>query len=278
MKQTLTYRSAPARRAQILDLLRTSAYLGQGELSQLLGVSEMTIRRDARELDERGLLRVVPGGVSSVSTLLAANEFALRVDRQVDAKRQIAAAAVGTIAPRSTIAIDAGTTALEIARLLDSRQPLTVVTASLPVMVVLGDHPGIEMIGLGGMFRARTQAFAGPATIDALRRLHVARLFLGAAAVDSRGTYEGNTWDSEIKRSLIDAADEVTLVVDSTKFARTAVARVCPLSAIHSAIVDAGISEADREMLEAAGVRVMIVPADRPTSSPGLPITGEPVP
>ena len=261
MHDALKYGSAPARRAQILDLLGASgAYLSQAELSHMLGVSEMTIRRDARDLAQQGLLRVVAGGVCLIREPLADNDFRLRAQADTTLKRQLGAVALSMVAPNSTIAIDAGTTLLEMARLIGPTQTLKVVTASLPVMTLLADRPNVRLFGLGGELHPRTQAFAGPTTIESLRHLRVAQLFLGASAVSGGGTYEGNTWDSEIKRAMVAAADQVVLVVDSSKFHRSAIALAVPLTAVHIAVVDDGISTGARDMLEAAGVRVVVAP------------------
>ena len=256
----LKYGSAPARRAQILDLLGANgAYLSQAGLSHLLGVSEMTIRRDAHDLEKQGLLLLVAGGVCLIREPLAGNDFRLRAQARTALKRQLAAAALSMVAPNSTIAIDAGTTLVEMARLIGPAQMLKVVTASLPVMTLLVDRPNVQLYGLGGELHPRTQAFAGLATIEALRHLRVEQLFLGASAVSRGGTYEGNTWDAEIKRAMIAAADQVVLVVDSSKFERSAIALAAPLTAVHVAVVDDGISTGARDMLETAGIRVVTV-------------------
>ena len=262
MDSPLTHRSGQARRAEIINMLNADgAYLSHSELGKRFDVSEMTIRRDARLLEQRGLARHVAGGVCLVREPLPENDFRLRTERDVDAKCQIAATALRLIAGNSTIALDAGSTVLELARKLTLPYPLTVVTASLPVMWLLGDRPNIELIGLGGLLHPRTQAFAGPATVEALTQIRTDQVFLGASAIRSEGTgngvYEGNTWDSEVKRALIRSADEVILLADSTKFDRTAIAKFGSLSDIDVLVVDDNITSSAVELLTAAGIRVV---------------------
>jgi DeoR/GlpR family transcriptional regulator of sugar metabolism len=273
---SLKYRSAPARHAAILDMLSADgAYLSQAELSKCLDVSEMTIRRDARLLESRRLLRVVSGGVCLIREPVPENAFPLRTQRDTEAKRRIAAAALSLLAPNSTVALDAGSTVLEFAREFTPRHVLTVVTASLPVMCLLGNNPNVELIGLGGVLRPRTQAFAGPMTVDSLRQLRVQQTFLGATAVNSDGTYEGNTWDFEVKRALIEIADEVVLLADSKKFERTAIVRVGPLSDVDLAVVDERIAPSAVEILKSAGIRVVIAGDTAETGASDLPTRKE---
>ena len=262
LPSALTYRSASARRAEILEVLNADgAYVSHAELSKRFEVSEMTIRRDARMLEQSGLVRLVAGGVCLVREPVAENDFRLRTERDVHAKREIAATALTLITGNSTVALDAGSTVLELARKLTLLPRLRVVTASLPVMCLLGDHLNIELIGLGGVLHPRTQAFAGPATIGALTQIRTNQVFLGAAAIRtegmSNGLYEGNTWDSEVKRALISSADEVVLLADSTKFDCTAIAKFGSLSDIDIAVVDDRITSSDVELLTAAGIRVV---------------------
>ena len=277
LPSALTYRSASARRAEILEVLNADgAYVSHAELSKRFEVSEMTIRRDARMLEQRGLARLVTGGVCLVREPLAENDFRLRSEREVHAKREIAAAALTLIRDNSTVAFDAGSTVLELARKLTFSHRLKVVTASLPVMCLLGDRPNIELIGLGGVLRSRTQAFAGPATIEALTHIRADQVFLGTGAIRTEamgnGVYEGNTWDSEVKRALISSTDEVVLLADSTKFDRTAVAKFGSLSDIDIVVVDDRITSSDVELLTAAGIRVVKAEPIGETSPLGLSI------
>ncbi len=107
---TMRYDSAPARRRSILDALRVSGFVSVADLTRDLGVSDMTIRRDLRKLEQSGEVRVVRGGVSVPHGPLHAPAFVSRAGVAAEAKRRIAEAAVELIGPADTIAIDAGTT------------------------------------------------------------------------------------------------------------------------------------------------------------------------
>lgn len=254
----LRYATAPARRERILELVRSESFSRASELSELLGVSEMTIRRDIQVLADRGLLRPVHGGATRLPDPSLGTDFRLRTVQQPGAKRRIAEAAQTLIKTDTSIALDAGTTTLDLARLLAAPLRLSVVTPSVPAIVALGDRPRIQVIGLGGILHHESQAFAGPATLSAIRSLRVNQLFLATTAIGHGALWCGNPWDAETKRELVAIADEVILLADSSKFHTTAMANVVPLSAVHVLVVDDGITSDQRSEVEAAGVRVLV--------------------
>jgi DeoR family transcriptional regulator, aga operon transcriptional repressor len=252
------YGSAPTRRRRIVDLLSAASFMGASELAETLGVSEMTIRRDIRLLADQGLVRSVHGGVTPVARQTFGTDFRLRSTLQHEAKVAVAATALGMIESGCSIAIDNGTTGVELAMVLRPPLQLSVVTPSLPVMVVLRDTPGIELVGLGGVLHSESQGFAGPATLLALSKLRVNQVFLAATAIGRGALWCGNAWDAETKRELVRIADEVILLADSSKFESTAMSTVIPLSAVDTLVVDDGIRDEDRATVEAEGVRVLI--------------------
>jgi DeoR/GlpR family transcriptional regulator of sugar metabolism len=261
----LRYASSPARRQRIVDLVHEASYLAAGELSQALDVSEMTIRRDIRLLESQGLVRAVHGGVSRVPDLSTGTDFRLRLLSQHEAKVRIAQEALGFVSPDTTIALDNGTTTLELARLLIGTR-LSVVTPSLAAMVILCDRPEIEVVGLGGVLHVESQGFAGPATTAALSSIRVEKLFLAASAIGHGAMWCGNAWDAQTKRELIGIADDVILLADSSKFRGTALTLVAPISAVHTLITDSGIAPETRKEFEDAGARVLVVTADQTPS------------
>lgn len=255
----LRYGSAPARRQRILEVVRGANFIGASELCAILGVSEMTVRRDIRLLAEQGLVRAVHGGVCPVEgAATMGTDFRLRATQRREAKARIAAAALQLVGQGSSIALDTGTTVMELASMLTPAGRLSVVTPSLPAMVALAGRPGIEVVGLGGVLHAESQGFAGPAALGALRNLHVSQAFIGTTAIARGALWCGNQWDAETKRELVAIADEVILLADSAKFRATAMAHIVPLSEIDTLVTDDGISKADLEEVRAAGVRVVV--------------------
>ena len=261
----LKYRSAPARRQRILEVVRDASFSGAGELSRLLGVSEMTIRRDIRDLADQGLVRAVHGGASRLPDPTIGTDYRLRLTREQGAKRRIAEAAVGLIRADSSIALDAGTTCLELARLLSASNCRTVVTPSLPALAVLAERPGIEVICVGGVLHRESLAFAGPAALSGLSGLRVNQLFLAASAIGRGVLWSGSPWDAQVKREFVEIADEVIVLADSSKFSATAMYRLMPLSAIQVLVVDDGVTPEQRSDVEAEGVDLVVARASTGT-------------
>jgi DeoR/GlpR family transcriptional regulator of sugar metabolism len=254
----LRYESAPARRERILDLVRESGFCVVSEVAKSLGVSEMTVRRDFRELADMGLVRQVHGGVSALTSASGPIDFRLRAVENQGAKRAIAKAAVGLLEPGSVVAFDAGTTTLEVARQLPEGIRLTVVTHSLPTMSTLAGRSSIEIIGVGGQLHNETQAFAGAMTVRSINEVRVQTALLAATSVRDGAMWCTNTFDAETKQALLASSDRVVLLVDSSKFSATSVMRVGGLDGVHTVVTDDGVAEQTVRQLERSGTSVVI--------------------
>ena len=254
----LRYRSAPERRARILELVRAHGHLTAAEVSAELSVSEMTVRRDIALLAAQGLARAVRGGISRLPAEVVGTDYAVRARLQTAAKRRIGEAAARLVRPDTTIALDVGTTTLELARALPLTARLSVVTPSLPAMLELATRPEVELVGLGGTLVAESQAFAGPGTVAAMREVRVDQAFLGASALRDGQILGGNPWDAELKRAMLEVAQQVIVLADAGKLARGATYRVGALRRGHVLITDDAIDPEDRARLEEAGVSVLI--------------------
>ena len=239
--EPLRYTSAPSRRTEILKRLTTTGYVSAAALSADFAVSEMTIRRDLNKLAEQHLIRLVHGGASLPAGTHLGAAFPERAREQSAQKREIGQQAVGWVEPQSTIALDAGTTVSELAMALPSDRELTVVTHSLPALDILAERSGVTVIGLGGVFHASTRSFSGPDTRAAIANLRLHTLFLAASGLSDSGVYCSTPFDAETKRALIEIADRVVLLADSSKFRRTAPVFVCDLDAVDVIVTDSGI-------------------------------------
>ncbi|MGW3349130.1 DeoR/GlpR family DNA-binding transcription regulator [Nonomuraea rubra] len=248
---TLRYTSAPHRREAILRRIELDGYVAAADLVTDLGVSPNTVRRDLRRLADDGLIRAVRGGATAADA--TAPPFADRSSQAAEAKRAIAAAAVGHVEPGTAVALDSGTTTLEIAKLLPAGAGLTVITHSLPAIAVLAPRPDITLIGIGGQYGRDTRSFGGPETLAALEHLSVRTLFLAATALDGSGVYGATPYEAETKRRLISIARRTVVVGDARKFALSAPIRVCGWEAAERLVTD-GVPAGF------AGVRVQLAP------------------
>lgn len=179
-----------------------------------LRVSEMTIRRDLAELEERGLARRVRGGAKPIGP----QTFAQRRDRMARAKSRIAAKLLELMPASGAVALDGSSTVMRVASLLSEARDLVVLTNGPDTFAALQGKPGVTPLLTGGQLDARTGSLIGPLACRSARQLTVRRLFASAAAVDpDAGALEETLEEAEVKRALATSADEVVLAVDSSK-------------------------------------------------------------
>lgn len=255
--ESLRYEGAPQRRTQIMAALRRAGFLSVVDLSTQLGVSQMTVRRDLRQLAESGEAVLVHGGVSLPPGGAAGPGYASRAQANSEAKLAIGAVAARLVQPGDTIGIDSGTTAAEVAHALPAEFDGCVVTHSVPVLGHMLSRPRARVIGIGGELLHDNQAMVGFAGLDLVRRLRVRTLFLGASAVDERGVYVRSEIELSAKQALMEIADEIVLVVDASKLTSTAPVHVCELDRIDTLVVDATLPDRLAAAVRRNGIRVV---------------------
>jgi DeoR/GlpR family transcriptional regulator of sugar metabolism len=254
---------ARERRNRILELIDEEGSVAVDELALRFDVSEMTIRRDLRLLQKNGFLRRVHGGATSNRGRSYEPPFLLRATEHNDAKAAIGKKAADLVQDGDSIALDVGTTTLELARHLEDRQNLTVITPSLHIANLLANHPGIRLILPGGVVRPGELSMVGRLTEDALEGFFIDKLFLGIGGIDlEAGLTEFNVDDSQVKQALIRRAKECIVLTDSSKFGNIAFAAVAPLDAVHTIITDDQIDPEICASLEEMDVEVFIAGPD----------------
>lgn len=247
----------------MLQLLTERGFVSSNDLAQALGVSGMTVRRDIRQLSQDGLARAVHGGASLVSpegTPRVGGGFTVRARRSSQAKRAIARAASGLIRPGSVLALDAGTTPYELARVFPPNPGVHVATHNLAALPVLLALPAVSVTVLGGEAHEETLSCSGPSTVAAVRRLRIDQLFLAATAVAGDGYYCGKDYDAVTKRALLEVSDQVVLMADSSKWQAigAGMQRFANLGAPQVVVSDTGLPAAERARLVALGVEVVL--------------------
>jgi DeoR/GlpR family transcriptional regulator of sugar metabolism len=245
------------RRQRVLDLISQRGFIALADLAQTIQVSPSTIRRDLDYWHQQGAVRRTHGGamfVGDAATLPALEE---RSAMQLDEKRAIARAAVARVCDRDTVLIDGGTTTLEVARLLVGRS-VQIVTNSLPIANLFASSRETDLILLGGYVYPRTGVALGPLTIHTMADLHVHQAILSCSGIAAGGLYNGNLLLVETQRQMMRCADEVVVVADHTKVGRSALALLCPLGEVDTLIVDDGLTAAQRALLDAAEVRLVV--------------------
>jgi DeoR/GlpR family transcriptional regulator of sugar metabolism len=248
-----------SRHSYILQEIESCGSVSVVELAKNLNVSKMTIRRDLIELEKEGLIRRVHGGAVSAHGRSYEPPFLLRSTEASEAKQKIGACAAKMVVEGDSIALDVGTTTLEVAKNLIERRNLTIITPSLRIANLLFNQPGIRLILPGGIVRPGEASLVGDLTRLAFQELFVDRLFLGIGCIDSEvGLTEYNWDDALVKRAMIKSAKEVILVADSSKFDKVAFVHVASFNQIHKLVTDAPPPEHLARRLIEAKVKVVV--------------------
>ncbi|MDA1044120.1 MAG: DeoR/GlpR family DNA-binding transcription regulator [Verrucomicrobia bacterium] len=250
---------AAERHEKIRSLITERGTLRVDELADLLTVSFATIRRDLLELDRRGYIKRVHGGAMSVHKRVVEPLFDDKTNIASQEKNVIAATAVQYIDPRDTVYLDGGSTVLCLARLLQERQDIKVVTNSLRVASLLAVG-GPQLILIGGNLRRLSQTFVGPLTAGVLSELHVDKAFMGTIGLSlDAGLTTTDVDEAFTKKLVMRRATQVLLLADSTKVGKVAFAHAGDISEIDVLITDTGLDAATRESIEHYHVDVVRV-------------------
>ncbi len=234
---------AQQRQASILDRVRRHGGARVADLVRVLGVSDMTIRRDIEALAERGLVAKVHGGAIAIEGTTDEPGYAAKSEQQRDEKIAIARAATALVKPGSAIGISAGTTTAALARHLIDVPELTVVTNSIPVADVFY-HTGRtdQTVMLTGGIRTVSDALVGPVAQDAAARINLDLLFLGVHGMSSRAGYTTpNLSEADTNRALVQAARRLVVLADHTKWDLIGIATIAPLGDAHVLVTDSGL-------------------------------------
>jgi DeoR/GlpR family transcriptional regulator of sugar metabolism len=228
-----------SRQQLIIERLEKKGQIRISELTDQIGVSEMTIRRDLESLERDGLLKRVHGGATRAISRSYEPMYSVRARLELEAKEALGRTAAEIVRDGDTCVVDGGTTGLAIARALHGRQNLTVCTTSLRVAQELADEPGIRLMIIGGIVRQGEHSIVGDLADCAFENLRFDVLFLTASGVHlEEGITEWNLDDARVKRSAIRSARRCVLTADATKIGKVAFSRVCGFDAIHAFVTD----------------------------------------
>ncbi|TWP47240.1 DeoR/GlpR transcriptional regulator [Lentzea tibetensis] len=242
----------------ILQSLRRGDRVGVGELAELTGCSEMTVRRDLDQLEKEGLLRRVRGAAVSMLTG-EETPFAARSKQRLDVKRRIGVEVASLIEDGETVVLDGGSTTVEAARLLVNRR-LTVLPLSLHGLEVLRAADQVRVVVPGGDLRPGEQSFVGPLAEHAFDVMRFDTMILGSCGLSARnGISAHDLAEGAVKKAAVEASSRVIAAVDSSKFGRTAFGRVCPISDVDVLVTDTDAPADEIAEIRAHGVEVRLV-------------------
>ncbi|MGE3290772.1 MAG: DeoR/GlpR family DNA-binding transcription regulator [Geminicoccaceae bacterium] len=229
--------SPEERRRWLLERLRRDGRLVAAALAQELDTSEDTIRRDLRELAAAGRVQRVHGGALPPSPALL--PLAARRERATEAKERLASAALALIREGQVLLLDGGTTNLALAQRLPPTLRLTVVTPSPAIALALAEHPGVELVLLGGRLDRASQTVVGAAAIDAVRSVRPDLCILGVCSLAAEiGVSVAGYEEAELKRAMAEGAREVAALLTTDKLATAAPFLVGPIDLLHRIVTE----------------------------------------
>lgn len=250
---------APKRLEQLRGILGQDRVVRVEELTEQLGVSSATIRRDLGELEKLGEVQRVYGGAVSTGGRLDEPLFDDKTSVAAAEKRRIAEAAAKYIKPNDTIYLDGGSTVLELARLLKDRSNLTIVTNSLRAAVELAGR-GPRLILVGGELRRLAQTTVGPLTRFMIQELHVDTAFMGTIGLSlEEGLTTTDPTEAYTKELVMEHAREVILLADSSKAHKISFTRAGRLEKVRTIITDQQFDRKLSKALRKRGVEVEVV-------------------
>ena len=255
------------RQAVISEYVSTRGRARISELASLLGVTEVTVRKDLRVLHERGVLRRTHGGAIALTPLVE-RELAGRAVRHRDAKAAIARCCVALIGEGDSIFLDSGTTVDAVARALlatpdATPRNITILTNTLGVAEAAADAAGVDHVLLGGELRSSSRSLVGPMALRALQQFTVTIAFIGVSGLSKAGISVSSVAEAEVKATVIENARKVVVAVDHSKLGATDFARICELDEIDTLVMDKRVPAVE-ELCQAHDIELVVAADAQP--------------
>lgn len=248
---------AEERQGQLMQYLERNQKASVPELSKIFKVSGATIRNDLREMEIEGLLKRTHGGALLRSKTGIETEIDARAIVNIKEKKLIAQKAFGLIEDGDTIILDAGTTILELAKLLYNRKNLTVVTNDLKIALILETQRHISTIVMGGVLRNGFHCTIGAVGEYALKTLTVDKAFMACNGISiQRGAGTPDLIHADIKRAMIRIANTVILLADHSKLEVNSLVQFATTKDIDIIVTD-DIDSKTRKKFEAQQIQVI---------------------
>jgi len=251
------------RRQRIRDYLAVHLIAPNTLLSELLQVSEATVRRDLEWLERQGMVERTHGGATLSQRLPTEPDYANSAQAHPEEKRAIGAAAAALVEEGDILFVNSGTTTTQFIRHLRDVKNVTVVTNNVSAAVEVGQAAhaaGVELILLGGMFRARANSVAGRFAVDVLRQIYASKAFIGVDGISLKhGCTTPIDAEAEIARLMIERTrGPVVAVADHSKWGVVSNFEIAPIEQLHALVTDEGFDLEARAELAAHSIEVIL--------------------
>lgn len=249
----------PAERQHfILSCLADRDVMSITELTERLGVSHMTVRRDIQHLEKTGRVMSVTGGVKLPERLDFEPSHLVKAGIRAEAKGAIGRAAARMIPAKAVIYLDAGTTTLQIAHLIADRPDLTVVTNDFVIAAFLAANAACALYHTGGLVERENQSCVGDATAEAIARFNFDIAFISASSWSIAGVTSPSESKRPVKRAAVRNARKSVFVTDSSKYGVVGAFNILGLDAFDAVITDTSIEASVIAAIEHLGVEVVV--------------------
>lgn len=253
-------KSITERHQLILKKLQDTGHVSVQQLSAQMTVSEVTIRKDLKLLEDKNLLFRTHGGGSKTNPYTSDKPVSEKEKLNAEEKNKIAKVAASMIGNNDSIIIASGTTMVALARSINPQKHLTVITSALNVAMELSSHQNVDVLQLGGQLRQNSSSVMGPYAEQILQDVSCSILFLGVDGIDlEMGLTTTSLMEARLNQKMIEAAQITIVLADSSKFGKRGLGKICALDQIQHVITDNGIAPAMVKLLEDRGINVTIV-------------------
>jgi len=247
------------RHERILKKLEEFGKVSVQQLSSDLSVSEVTIRKDLRMLEDKNLLFRTHGGATRTNPYTSDRHVNEKEKIRAKEKQAIARDAVKLIGENDSIILASGTTILALAREIQPARQLNIITSALNVSLELSTREHIEIMQLGGQLRPSSNSVVGKYAEQFLENITCGMLFLGVDGIDLEfGLTTTNLQEASLNQRFIDVAQYTVVLADSSKFGKRGFSRICTIDHVQHVITDEGVDPVTVKKLEESGVRVTV--------------------
>lgn len=242
------------RKAKIKDIILEKKSVIVSELAKEFTVTEETIRRDLKTLEDEGVLIRTYGGAFIQEGVQNEVNLTIRESAYVNSKTRIAEGATKLIRNGDSIFLDSSTTALFIAKAIMNMR-LTVMTNSLKVINLLTDSSDIRLLSVGGVYDPANMAFIGRTTLQSLDQYYVDKSFISCRSLCiDNGITDSNDNNADIRKKIIERSNKTYLIADYSKFDKTSFIKICDFDSVDGIISDKALTKAWEQTLQTNNV------------------------
>jgi len=252
-------RNTLKRRTSILESLAKNGKLSIKDLSVLHHVSDVSIRNDLAQLEEKGLLIRTRGGAIKNQPISIDPNLNQRLKSNLKEKQKIGARAAMFVKEGDTLVMDSGSTTIEVAKNLKNFKALKIITNSLPIADLLADNKDIKVILPGGVLRGEMKSLTGSITERVIQTFNCDLAFIGADSIISdKGIFTPSVSEAALSNYMINISRQTIVVADSSKLNRKSFVKISGFKEIDVLITDGKILSKDTEIIEKQEVQVIV--------------------